>query len=170
MDSESRDELISAALDGERVDVDALRAALATNEGRQSLAAYVLLRAAAAADDAAPRKRFDAHVAVVRPGRRWLSASGPLPAAVAASIAILAIVASFLVGTTLRTPNIVLSLLAPPPTASGVTPRVVFTAPAPETPVMRPASAPSPRRADQPPTPTRVLRFVPGVDWTSAAE
>ena len=46
--------LISAALDGERVDVAALRHALEVDEGRELLASFVLLRAEVAADDFSP--------------------------------------------------------------------------------------------------------------------
>ncbi len=177
MDTENRDELISTALDGEPVDVEALRAALATAEGRASLAAFVLLRAATAADQVAPGRRFDEAV-LPRPRRRpaWLPAPPRVPFAWAASIAIVATAASFWFGTSLRAPATAVLLTAPP---IAVTPVASIPAPGLENPTAggrRPTetSPTSPRRVvrvvDQPPTPTRVLRFVPGVDWISAPE
>jgi negative regulator of sigma E activity len=175
MDIELRDELISAALDGERVDVEALRGALATDEGRKSLAAFVLLRAATAADDIAPRVRYEDPVTVLKPRRAWLTAGTRVPAALAASIAIVAVVTSFLLGTTLRAPNTTLIVTVPPIGTAPMAPlTVAVPVPAGERHVEQgfsPATTFRPRlAADQPPKPTRVLRFVPGVDWRSAFE
>ena len=179
MDNDLRDDLISAALDGERVEVEALRAALGTAEGRDSLAAFVLLRAATATDDVAP-ERWPEHVPVIARARRsrWLLAAPRVPVAWAASLAVLAIAASFWFGTTLRAPTATLVLVAPPtaPVATLATPIVdaataAFAGSQPSDQGPRVAAASRLHRpVGDPPKPTRVLRFVPGVDWTSAPE
>jgi hypothetical protein len=173
------DDVISAALDGERVDVGALRRALAAPEGRDTLAAFVLLRAATADDDIKPVRRCEDFAVIARRRRpAWLLAGPRVPAAWAASIAIVAVGLAFWFGTTLRAPNTTLAITVPP---------TVLATPA-QAPVVVPAPAPvatehrrtdrfgvvdgraGGRVPDQPPTPTRVLRFVPGVDWISAPE
>ena len=186
MNTESFDDIISAALDGERVDVEALRRALATDEGRQSLAAFVLLRAATAADDIRPaHPEFvgaelapplsDDGVAppVPRTRRNWLLAGARVPAALAASIAIVAVAASFLLGTTLRAP---LTLVAPPIAPATTPAQVIVPAPTPAISGDRPSEgfreAGGPRLgrvAEEPPKPTRVLRFEWGVDWRAGS-
>ena len=177
MDNELRDDVISAALDGERVDVAALRRALATAEGRESLAAFVLLRAAAADDDVVPSKRWEDLAVVARPRPRpWLLAGPRVSAAWAASIATLAIAASFWFGTTLRAPTSTLTLMAPPAPHATILAPPIIDSPTSGIPQDRPsgprlrAADLSPLRRAEPPRPTRVLHFVPGVDWTSAPE
>lgn len=176
MDSQFRDDLISTALDGERVDVDGLRQALATDEGRKSLAAFVLLRAAVADDDVIPRELEAAPVAMVKAVRARLT-GGRVRTAVAASIAILAVGLSFWLGTTLRAPVISLALSEPRAVETPPPVRVVAPAPVAEVGEHRPSersrvSGAAARlwTAEQPPKPTRMLRFVPGVDWTSTPE
>jgi len=48
--------IVSAALDGERIDVDLLRDALASDEGRKMLASFVLVRAEFASDNISPSR------------------------------------------------------------------------------------------------------------------
>jgi len=177
MDNELRDDVISAALDGERVDVEALRRALATAEGRESLAAFVLLRAAAADDDVVPSKRWEDLAVVAKPRPRpWLLVGPRVSAAWAASIAILAIAASFWFGTTLRAPTSTLTLIAPPAAPMTTLAPPIIAVP---TNAVSEDRLPGPRshaadisrlRHAEPPRPTRVLQFVPGVDWISAPE
>ncbi len=172
MNNASRDEVISAALDGERVDLETLGAALGTDEGRRSLAAFVLLRAATVADDIVPREHDGAATAIAIRRFGPPSAGTAVRAALAASIVVAAVVASFLLGTGFRAANVALTLTAPPATVMVTSPGpVILTAPPLETRDARGASVRAIGRiAAHPPTPTRVLRFVPGVDWTSAAE
>lgn len=173
MDNELRDDLISAALDGERVDVGALRGVLQTEDGRESLAAFVLLRAATAADQIPPTKRVDEFAeGVAGPRRRW--SSSRLRLACTASIALLALVGAFWFGTTLRGPEITLRVVAP-----RTAPAVVSTPPIVDVRASTDAGGqPGPMAARAPnrprvwtlpqlPKPTRRLSFVPGVDWTS---
>ena len=177
MDTDLRDELISTALDGERVDVEALRRELATDEARRSLAAFVLLRAATAADDIAPSNGETDRVMVQAPRRNWLLAGTRVPAALAASIAVVAVAASFLLGTGFRGPSVALTVAAPPTALATAPTPVIVPTPTPATSGDRPSEgfreAGSPRLhrvAEEPPKPTRVLRFVAGVDWISTTE
>ncbi len=175
MNNDLRDDVISAALDGERVDVEALRRALATEDGRATLAAFVLLRAATASDNLAPARAIS-RVAVYapRPSPARMLAGARARLAWAASIAILAVAGSFWFGTTLRPPVASLTLTAP--LTPSVQPVVV---PAADglfggcPPASRPHSTGGGQlraAVARPPAPTRVLRFVPGVDWISAPE
>lgn len=177
MNNELRDDLISAALDGERVDVNALRRALQTADACQTLAAFVILRAATAADPILPTRRVAEVVSVAGHARPWWSAPSRLRPAWAASTALLALVAAFWFGTTLRGPVITLRLAAPPaaPATVSAPPTIEATASTVpgnhRAPTSGPAAGPSPVRALlQPPTPTRALSFVPGVDWTSTSQ
>jgi hypothetical protein len=203
MNTESFDDIISAALDGERVDVEALRRALATDEGRETLAAFVLLRAATAADDIRPAHPLavGAELAlpcsddglappVLRTRRRtWLLAGPRVPASLAASLALIAMTASFWFGTVTGFPGRVRSTSPPslvgPELQLGAQPApapATGRAPAPaQQPVPVSTVPPSPghaeqdftpaarprlgRVAEEPPKPTRVLRFEWGVDW-----
>ena len=186
MDTDLRDDLISTALDGERVDVDALRAALASAEGRDGLAAFVLLRAAMAADDVRPEKQLAPTADAVTRQAGGTNVGRRARLALAASIAACAVAGSFYAGVTFRAPLTTLTLVAPP------------AATAPQSPISTPTARPemdaasriapgiparstfantrasgtrrSARPTDDPPKPTRVLRFVPGVDWRSALE
>jgi|WetSurMetagenome_2_1015567.scaffolds.fasta_scaffold86442_3 hypothetical protein len=176
MDNELRDDLISAALDGEQVDVEVLRELLRNDDGRETLAAFVLLRAATAADQVLPTRRFaEFDERAPGPRRVWSFAPSRLRLACAASIALLALVGAFWFGTTLRGPAITLRVVAAP-TAPGV---MVAT---PPTADVRASAAPGDHSAPvnvrapdlspvwevaEPPKPTRRLSFVPGVDWTS---
>ena len=82
MNTEPRDELISAALDGEHVDPDALRLVLADPEAQRTLAAFLLLRAAAVGEDDA---RLDQSAAIVTTRRwRWFAWDARVPATLAA--------------------------------------------------------------------------------------
>ena len=65
MIDETRHELISAALDGEHVDVQVLREVLATPDGRAAAAAFLLLRATVAADVIEPRQNERDAVGIV---------------------------------------------------------------------------------------------------------
>jgi hypothetical protein len=173
MDSEY-DDVISAALDGERVDAGALRRALAAPEGRDTLAAFLLLRAAAASDDVEPSEQVCHAVEdVVRSGRRtWFLAGPRVPATLAASLAVAAIAASFWLGTTVRAPNTTLVMAAPPAAAHEAPPAPAVAVVGPNLQVgAGPATGVRVHTvAEEPPKPTRVLRFVPGVDWISATQ
>jgi hypothetical protein len=152
MNVDPSNELISAALDGEVVDLDALQAALALPESRATLAAFVLMRAAAAADRATPGIAFDA---------RWLENAGRpyawrllgkrVPMAVAASISAVAVAGSFWLGTVWR---------APTPTPAVPAAQLAPVSPAPPA---GPTQAGNQVR-EQPPTPTRRVHFAPG-EW-----
>ncbi len=146
------EELISAALDGERVDVDALEAALAGPGGRAALASFVLLRAAVASDEDRPAPAFYESMApVLRTGpRAWLLAGPRIPATIAASLLAVLMAASFLLGAKAR------------PAERGVLDLVrVAGDPAAET--ARSATAGEPVESE-PPKPARVVRFERG-DW-----
>jgi hypothetical protein len=133
----SRDELISAALDGEAVDVTALRDALSAAEGREALAAFLLLKATVVADPAGVRPGLDALAPPARPAPRlWLVAGRRrVPIGVAASIAAALVIGAFWVGTAWR---------------ANVSDRI--------------QQAPQATGAAHP-VPSRVVRFTPGVDW-----
>lgn len=157
MTDESRDELISAALDAEPVDVIALREALTSAGGPDTLVSFVLLRAAVAADRAMAGTDPAAHVAAARhPQRGWRVVPGwRVPVGMAASIAVLLAAGSFWAGTSwpARSAN-------PPAAQAGPSSGAAAPTSAPATAaVLRPADH------DAPPIPARVLRFTPGVDW-----
>lgn len=82
-------EIIDALIDGERVDADALKRALATPEGRSYLVDAWLLRGALAGDDAPARAALpDATAPAARPSiTRWVVAAG-LAASLASGVAI----------------------------------------------------------------------------------
>lgn len=160
MTDESQEELISAALDGERVDVQALKDALSTADGREALASYLLLRAAMAADLVEPPVLAARPIARQRVrSRRWPFGLGlRVPLGVAASIAVLAAAGSFWVGTVNQTKN----------AHFGANQAAVQVPGAPAPPLT--SAHTSPRASSEaddgvPPTPSRVLRFTPGVDW-----
>lgn len=157
MTDESRDELISAALDAEPVDVIALREALASSGGRDTLVSFVLLRAAVAADTAMPGADPALRTAAVyHPQRHWPVVPGwRVPVGIAASIAMLLAAGSFWAGTSwpARSPEA-------PAAQAGPSSGVATPSSAPELP-----GAPRPSDDDTPPVPARVLRFTPGVDW-----
>ena len=149
---ETSQELISAALDGERVDVQALREILDTAEGCQTLASFFLIRAAVSADEVEPTA--DACAADRASGwRTWVLAGPRLPAGLAASIAALTVAGSFFLGFAWR---------GQPP------PRQAEPVPVISVPVVPPASGTATvtgaERAE-PPTPTRRLEYVRGMDW-----
>jgi hypothetical protein len=163
MTDEERDELISAALDGERVDPQLLGAALASPSGAATTAEFVLLRAAVNADrDVAPRvaglvveKRRD-----LRHGWRLMPALR-VPAGIAASLILAAAAVAFWAGTSWRQPV---------PEQGGIGAEV-SVAPAPVRATQDGGRALPSRAGDAtaPPTPARVLRFTPGVDWHEAS-
>lgn len=175
MGNELREDLISAALDGEQVDVEALRGVLRNEDGRETLAAFVLLRAATAADQILPTRSV-AEFAQRAAGARRLCSFAPsrLRIACAASVVFLALVGAFWVGTTLRGPEISLQVVAAPTAPAMATAPPVTNVPASPASGDHRASM-SVRASDlplvwavpEPPTPTRRLSFVPGVDWTS---
>jgi len=140
MKDDDRDELISAALDGEAVDVAALGTALDTPDGQRTLAAFVLLRAAVAAD----RPPLEDVRAAVTPARSGVGVRRrSLRLGLAASAAACALAGSFWLGTTRA------------PAARETTPTAVAAAP--------------PNAEEPPPTPTRRLEYVPGVDWETGS-
>ena len=142
MNEQLRDELMSTALDGEPVDVEALRTALETPDGQRTLAAFVLLRAATADDGVAGTGRPEVPILAEQTPfalRRWRR----FPVAAAASLGAVALAGSFWLGTT----------WVPDERAS--TPVVVGVAP--------------PSAEEPPPTPTRRLEYIPGVDWQAGS-
>jgi hypothetical protein len=163
MSDEFNHELISAALDGEHVDVQALKGALSTADGRDALASFLLLRAAMAADTMQPPSK--AVPAVIRErggGRRSSFGFGVrIPFGVAASIVVFAAAASFWLGTVRHAGDF--------NSGSGRTSTQTSAVAA------QPSSDPPSSFHQQetapgvPPTPTRVLRFTPGVDWHPAS-
>lgn len=157
MTDESRDELISAALDAEPVDVIALREALASAGGRDTLVSFVLLRAAVAADTAMPGAEPAVNLAAARhQPRRWPVIPGwRVPVGIAASIAMLLAAGSFWAGTSwpVRPPDTPAAQAGP--SSGGAAPSSATAS----------SGALRPMDDDAPPTPTRVLRFTPGVDW-----
>lgn len=162
------EELISAAMDGEPVDLDALQAALAGDEGRAALASFVLLRAASASGDE------PAGMAVPQPHARrqpWLLRGPRVPAALAASLALVAAAAALWVGSRVVTVPVTTQVLqlAPPRDQADPAPQVV--SPAIVVPAATPIAAP---RAAEPCAPelpkiAKVVKFVPGVDWKSGS-
>ena len=99
-DVDSLEQTISAAWDGEPVDLDTLRSALQTAEGRQALASYALIRASAAAEDIEPRGDLAARLrASVATPRRWWFVAGPaVPARLAGSLAAVAVAGALWLG------------------------------------------------------------------------
>jgi hypothetical protein len=160
MTTDRTDELISAALDGEPVDVAALQRALQQPEARDTLAAFVLLRAATADDahraaDAPPGSgtRAGASQPSFAPRTRW----SRLPLAVAASLAALAMAGSFWLGASWR-----LETAGGRQSSRG-------KAPALAVPADDPAARPGKTAPEEPPAPTRHEKFVRGVDWHSGS-
>jgi hypothetical protein len=159
MTPNERDELISAALDGECVDLGALRDALSTPDGRASAAAFLLIRATVAADTiASPRPGFAVVNADPERRRGWFLLSLPrVPAGIAASVAMLAAASAFWIGSARPIGR---------HAAPGAPATAAATAPAPLSVPAQPGAAPAKSEDDAvPPTPSRVLRFTPGVDW-----
>jgi hypothetical protein len=117
-----REEIISAALDGEAVDLAELKHALSLEEGRELLASFVMLRAEVAADSLKPSRPLqgaDADIVPCRPVEvallpptgpvkrwprvlHWLDAGPRVSLGLAASISMLAIVGAFWGGTVWR--------------------------------------------------------------------
>lgn len=159
MTDEERDQLISAALDGERVNLEDLRAALASPAGGATAADFILLRAAVSNDrDGAPGVAVAVAEERQHPRHPWRLLSWPrVPAGLAASLLLAAAAASFWAGKSWRGP----AFDSPIPG-----PAVAVTTPAPKAaPDIGPAARPQAGDAVVPPTPARVLRFTPGVDW-----
>jgi hypothetical protein len=160
------EETLSAALDGEPVDLAELRAALGTATGRDALAAFVLLRSAAVADGAWPCAKTASQVIdrfqADRERRAHPVANHRLPAVLAASLAAIAVAGSFWLGTTVAPGRVTVRLTAPPPPAVHTnTMPVVESVPAAFSGI-----APCRASEPQPPKLTRVLRYVRGVDWS----
>jgi negative regulator of sigma E activity len=168
------EQTISAAWDGEPVDLDTLRSALQTTEGRQALASYALIRASAAAEDIEPRGDLAARLrASVATPRRWWFVAGPaVPARLAASLAAVAVAAALWLGVAWRSQV---------PAPSGAAPVAATTAgrglPAGASEQTVPTSAGDQARGSErqspvgsrprsnvltetPPTPTRTIRLV----------
>ncbi|MDO8836383.1 MAG: hypothetical protein Q7V01_12355 [Vicinamibacterales bacterium] len=124
---------------------------------RDTLASFVLLRAAVAADQVMPGADLAANVAAARhPLRRWrVALDWRVPIAGAAMVAVLLAAGSFWAGASwpARVPGT-------PAAQTAALPGGAAPSSAPAVP-----GAPRPTDDDVPPTPTRVLRFAPGVDW-----
>ncbi len=186
MSTNDCDELISAALDGERVDLHELSAVVATAAGRDTLAAFLMLRAAVASEDAEPDEQPRPSAAVVQPPRprRWSLSGARVPLGIAASILVLSVAGSFWLGTLSRRSTVMeestrpaaavqagtareTTAASPDPRPRGTSDRI-----GPETsvaPGKGPQGGARDSRPDEPPTPTRLLRFEPGVDWHSGS-
>jgi hypothetical protein len=169
---------ISAALDSEPTDIEMLRKALATEEGREILVSFVLLRAQVAADDLCP-----GHVPKVPeqlPQQPSLSTSRSKVwwrlkprfswRVAAASFAILALACAFWLGTSWRAMSGLQSAdrrqdqtMAGQKVESGA--QRPGTASSAQTSYN--ASTRQQSGSMEPPKPARVLRFVPGTDWHS---
>lgn len=175
------EQTISAAWDGEPVDLDSLSAALRTEAGREALASFVLIRAAATAADVEPPAGLEVRLrsALAAPRRSWLVAGPRVPMRIAASVAVLAVAGTIWVGYGLNrgtpaVPPAQMPIVATAPVVAtptqtgtpGVQPQPVAAREAGGSPVQRPPS----RRAvagrtdnpfDQtPPTPTRRVKLV----------
>ena len=116
--------VISAALDGERVDLGALRGALGSEDGRKMLASFVLLRAEVAADGIVPspfpnagnigatrnraaefwRRPSPARALIELSWNRRLFADRRTRTGVAAALSALAMAGAFWLGTVWRLP------------------------------------------------------------------
>lgn len=160
MRDDDRNALISAALDAESVDVQALREALATPDGRDALASFLVLRASVAADAVEPYRDAAAVMAAARARRRsWPVVLGwRIPAGVAASLAMLLTAGAFWAGTAWRAGN--------PAGWLGQSARQATGTPAtsPES-VQHSVTREGRQEEAVPPVPSRVLRFTPGLDW-----
>jgi hypothetical protein len=168
--------VISSALDGERTDIETLRSALATEEGREMLASFVLLRAQVAADGLQSNNVL--HGAECRAPQPLLSASSYQPwwhlnarfpgrLMAGASFATLALACAFWLGTAWYARQYSTNP-AQNPTIVGQ--RVEFRGQMAESesPTRAYGSGSRQRQSQaEPPKPTRVLRFVPGTDWHS---
>lgn len=159
MVNDNHAELISAAIDGELVDVDALRDALSTDDGREALVSFILMRAAVAADRIGPPVELPgipnasrAEERTAPPRRRWRLAAG-----LASAAAVLLAVVSFWLGATWRS-----GLSSPRGNMQIHSQESAVDA---EGQAARAATLEVTAESDEPPTPTRVLRFTPGVDW-----
>jgi len=159
------EELISAAMDGETVDVAALRAALSTADGQRALASFVLLRAATVAGNETSEMGV-AHVMEKR--TPWLLRGPRVPTALAASLALVAVAASVWLGSQIAPfghgPAMTPVVRETPPPVMQPAP----TVPVPSAVVVVPAAMQSPAaRPCVPDLPkiTKVVKFVPGVDW-----
>ena len=163
-------EVISAALDGERVDVEILRRALADEEGRETLASFLLLRAEVASADVGSIRPLHqvnletSHLGQIKdvappaPAKAprslhgyWLQTGSRIRFAVAASLAILAIASSFWLGYAWKSSG-----------AAGFEGQIGNAA-RPE--VVADSGAQHAKTAPAPPEPTRVLKFEVGTDW-----
>ncbi len=180
MNDSDLEDIVSAALDGEAVDLCALRRALGSDEGRHLLASCVLIRATANAGDLEPGEEFRARLqqSVVRPRARWLLAGPRIPASLAASLVVIAIVATLVAGRPARKDTAAVerqratapASLAPP--ASATTTQVAPAVQVPGIAVGSAAQQPEHRatvpvlKLPDPPKPSRVLRFE---DWRHGA-
>jgi hypothetical protein len=144
------DETISAALDGEPVDLGQLREALGTTEGREVLAGFLLIRAGAVSGGREPTETLKANLrrAVRRP---WFMAGPLVPASMAASFAAVAVGGALWLGVSMHT------VPAEPPSAQQAVTRAE-SAPAPES-AASPATPPAVEQQSPPAKPTRMLRF-----------
>jgi hypothetical protein len=104
MDQNEIEDLISAALDGEPVDLSGLRAALHTAEGRELLASFVMIRATARAGDIEPSDEVPARLrGPVGSSRRGWWLGGPrIPASIAATLVTVAIAGTLFAGRVIR--------------------------------------------------------------------
>ena len=160
MRDDDRNELISAALDAESVDVQALREALATPDGRDALASFLVLRASVAADAVEPRRDAAAVMAAARARRlSWPVVLGRrIPVGVAASFAMLLTAGAFWAGTTWNAGR-------PAGRTGQSAPQTAGAREASPASVQHSVSREGGLEGDVPPIPSRVLRFTPGVDW-----
>jgi hypothetical protein len=156
--------LISAALDGERVDVETLRQVLETGEGQRLLASFLLIRAEIAADGITPSRALCLEeieagsvtqaVEIQRKARKhiWRVAGMRIPISVTACLVLAALTASFWLGSAWR------ARFQPGIGVERSTPAISATVGYDQK--RNPAA-----RTVEPPKPTRVLRYVPGSEW-----
>ena len=142
------EETISAALDGEPVDLEQLREALGTTEGREALAGFLLIRAAAVSGGHEPTATLKTNLqrAVRRP---WFMAGPLVPASLAASLAAVAACGALWLGVSMHT------VPAESPAAEQAGAPTESAPP----PAASPATRPAVEQQPPPAKPTRMLRF-----------
>ena len=151
MKVEDARELISAALDGEEVDLELLQDVLAESGSRDALAAFVLLRAVAAADRCAAEPAHSFVIDTLPESRRtaWWVLNRRVAAYIAASLGVMALAGSLWLGTARR------GQPTPSPAVPGSY-QSVRTSPA----LQQRDGAGSPVLTEQPPVPARRVHFT----------
>ena len=145
------EETISAALDGELVDLGQLREALNAPEGRELLAGFLLIRAAATLAVAEPGDLL--RVNLLKAARRpWFMAGPQVPGRLAASLAAIVVGGALWLGLSVRG----VPAESPVPLRSQTAPTYAPEAPGP---VVSPAMPSSGVQAPPVAKPARMLQF-----------